>query len=259
MAHTVHKIGIAHTWHATSAENSNGTMTLFFVFIVFAIYIFINRKSPSRRGRKAENFVSSNLLELNPARYKILNDVMLPSRGNSATTQIDHIVVSNYGIFCIETKAHKGWIFGNANQDYWTQVIFRYKGRFYNPLRQNFAHVKAIEDVLGKWRLKRSIVSLVIFPNADKLKISGTDSVGYPEDIEIKIGSYLETVYSDAERDAFYNLLATSNILDEKLIRALQKKVKSGEQHQWFVSDYEKVTTLPFKKIWHKLDHPLDE
>jgi hypothetical protein len=102
---------------------------------VFFFYLLV-WKPPGGRGRRAEKFVSKNLLELNPARYKILNDVMLPSRGNSSTTQIDHIVVSNHGIFCIETKAHKGWIFGNANQDYWTQVIFRYKARFYNPLRQ---------------------------------------------------------------------------------------------------------------------------
>ena len=186
------------------------------ILVVFAFFFLLIWGAPGGRGDRAEKFVSSNLLELNPARYKILNDVMLPSRGNAATTQIDHIVVSNHGIFCIETKAHKGWIFGNANQDYWTQVIFRYKGRFYNPLRQNYAHTKAIEDLLGRPRLKRSVVSLVVFPNADKLKISGTDSVGYPEDIEIKIGSYVQAVYSDAERDEIYNLLETSNILDEK-------------------------------------------
>lgn len=186
-----------------------------FIIFVFGIYVFILWKLGVRRGRGDEKFVSRKLLKLDPSRYKILDDVMLPSRGNSTSTQIDHIVISNHGIFCVETKSLKGWIFGSAHQEYWTQVIFRYKGRFYNPLRQNFAHTKAIENLLGKPRLKKPIVSLVIFTRANKLKISGTDSVGYVHDIVRKIESYIEPVFSDTERDEIYDLLATSNILDK--------------------------------------------
>src|SRR5688572_12913831 len=115
---------------------------------------------PPQPGRNAERFVARLLGSLDPACYKTLNDVMLPSSGRTSATQIDHIVVSHRGIFCIETKAISGWIFGNANQDYWTQVIFHYKGRFYNPLRQNYGHTKAIEALLGLRRLRRPIVSL---------------------------------------------------------------------------------------------------
>ena len=62
------------------------------------------------------------MLELDPAHYKVLDNLLLPSNGNLNATQLDHVVVSNYGIFCIETKSYKGWIFGNANDKYWTQV-----------------------------------------------------------------------------------------------------------------------------------------
>ena len=180
------------------------------------IAIFIQRKSPAWIGRNGEKYVSEKLYKLDPTHYKIHNDIMLLSKGNSVATQIDHIVVSNYGIFCIETKAYKGWIFGNANQDQWTQVIFRYKGRFYNPLRQNFAHISAIKDLLGAQRLKKPVVSLIVFSVADKLKISGTDSVGYARDIVRKIGSYTEPVFSDAERDEIYNLIAAANIINKE-------------------------------------------
>ncbi|WP_339385147.1 nuclease-related domain-containing protein, partial [Vibrio paracholerae] len=37
------------------------------------------------------------------------------------TTQIDHIVVSKFGVFVIETKYMKGWIFGSKDQKQWTQ------------------------------------------------------------------------------------------------------------------------------------------
>ena len=149
--------------------------------------------------------------------YVVLDDLMLPSDGNSTATQIDHLVVSNFGIFCIETKSYKGWIFGNANQEFWTQVIYRFKDRFYNPLRQNFAHVKAVENLLGSQRLKSPITSLVAFPDADKLKISGTDTVGYARDIVRKIESYTATFYTDSERDEISNLLTSANIVDKNL------------------------------------------
>ncbi len=197
---------------------------ILFELVVFAVALFllwklsdwIDRLFARLRGLSGEKFVSKKLHKLDPAHYKILNDIMLPSKGNTHATQIDHIVVSNYGIFCIETKALEGWIFGNANQERWTQVIFRHHNTFYNPLRQNFAHRKAIEDLLGSQRLKKSIISLIAFPDADKLKISGTDSVGCARDVVRKIERYIEPVYSDAERDETYDLLVRANIIDKE-------------------------------------------
>lgn len=198
---------------------------IFITIILFGITIFIKWKLPIWVGRSGERFVSRKLHALDPAHYRILNDLMLPSNGNSSATQIDHVVVSNFGIFCIETKAYKGWIFGNANQEYWTQVIFRFKDRFYNPLHQNFAHTKAVEGLLGPQRLKSPIISLVAFPNADKLKISGTDSVGYARDVVRKIENYTTVFYTDSERDEMVNLLANTNIVDKDMRKLHNKEV----------------------------------
>lgn len=44
-----------------------------------------------------------------------------------------------------------------------------------------------------------------------------------------------------------------------RMIKALQTKIKTGEQHLWFVSDLDKVKNLSFKKIWHQLNHPLGD
>ena len=64
------------------------------------------------------------------------------------TTQVDHILVSRFGVFVIETKDYKGWIFGNANQANWTQVLFKWKFKFQNPIFQNMRHVRAVEGLL---------------------------------------------------------------------------------------------------------------
>jgi hypothetical protein len=65
------------------------------------------------------------------------------------TTQIDHVYVSRYGVFVLETKHMGHWIFGGRHQPQWTQQIFRNKFRFQNPLRQNHRHVKVLVSLLG--------------------------------------------------------------------------------------------------------------
>lgn len=199
---------------------------IFITIVLLGVAIFIKWKMPVWIGRFGERFVSRKLHKLDPAHYRILNDLMLPSKGNSSATQIDHVVVSNYGIFCIETKAYKGWIFGNANQEHWTQVIYRYREKFYNPLRQNYAHARAIEDLIGPQRLKSPIVSLVAFPNADKLKISGTDSVGHARDVVRKIENYTGAIYSDNERDEIFDLLMRANIIDKEARKLHNREVR---------------------------------
>jgi hypothetical protein len=52
--------------------------------------------------------------------YHLLNHVTLPV--SDGTTQVDHILVSRFGVFVIETKDYQGWIFGSPDSRQWTQV-----------------------------------------------------------------------------------------------------------------------------------------
>ena len=221
-------------WNSMADETNRGLLTmllslffsLWYVWVLLIIIAIIKIKLPYLKGLIGEKFVSRKLSKLDLDHYKILDDLLLPSNGNLNTTQIDHIVVSNYGIFCIETKSYKGWIFGNANDKYWTQVIYRHKERFYNPLRQNYAHVKAIEELISFKYSKAQILSFVVFPNAGKLKISGTDSVGYARDIIRKIEDYKVQLFTNAERDEIYNILVNANIQDKELRKLHDKGVR---------------------------------
>jgi len=88
-------------------------------------------------------------LKLEKDVYHRLNGITLP-RANGGSTQIDHIIVSIYGIFVIETKNYKGWIYGSEKQKQWTQVFQNgSKFKFQNPLRQNYLHIKTLADLLG--------------------------------------------------------------------------------------------------------------
>ena len=59
-------------------------------------------------GFMGELWTKEALFKLNKNEYKILNDIMIEIDG--ITHQIDHVIVSKYGIFVIETKQYNGYI-----------------------------------------------------------------------------------------------------------------------------------------------------
>src|SRR5215510_12738215 len=126
--------------------------------ILFVIGIL---QSPWFRGLRGEAFVKlAAWLRLPAKTYQRLHNVMMPTP--DGTTQIDHIFVSQFGIFVVETKNMKGWIFGSEDQRQWTQIIFKRSFKFQNPLRQNYKHVKALEATLDvPPKAIRSVVAFV--------------------------------------------------------------------------------------------------
>lgn len=104
-------------------------------------------KSARFKGWVGESLVSRKAsLKLPPEQYHAFDNVTLPD--GTGTTQIDHIYVSRFGVFVVETKNMAGWIFGAENQAQWTQTIYKRKSRFQNPIRQNYKHIKTLEALL---------------------------------------------------------------------------------------------------------------
>lgn len=125
-------------------------------------------------------------LFLSKEEYHLVKNVTLPTEGG--TTQIDHIIVSKYGIFVVETKNMKGWIFGGEKQRSWTQKIYKSSHKFQNPLHQNYKHVKTLQDCLG---VDDSLIfSLVVFVGDSVFKTKMPENVthggGYVRFIKTK-------------------------------------------------------------------------
>src|SRR6266852_2250765 len=111
------------------------------------------------RGWVGEHAVSALLTaSLNKEIYTSIHNVIIPTA--DGTAQIDHIVVSRFGIFFVETKNSSGWIFGREWDPKWTQVLFSKKCRFQNPLRQNYGHTRALAEFL---RVDHSIFQSIVF------------------------------------------------------------------------------------------------
>jgi restriction system protein len=134
-------------------------------------------------------------LRLPSETYHSIHNVTLQTP--DGTTQIDHILVSRFGVFVVETKHMKGWIFGAENDAQWTQKLFRSSFRFQNPLRQNYKHVKALEMAL---EIPGHVIhSVIVFSGASTFKTLLPTNVvrggGYIRFIK----SFQQQVLSDAQ------------------------------------------------------------
>lgn len=106
--------------------------------------------------------------------FHLMNNVTLQVK--DGTTQVDHILVSRFGIFVIETKNYKGWIFAGAKNRSWTQVIFKRKFTFQNPIHQNYKHVLAVQALLD-FIPSEAVRSAVVFTGKAEFKTEVPEGV----------------------------------------------------------------------------------
>jgi len=166
-------------------------MFLLLFFGLMALYYF-KKKLPQIKGRIGENYVRKGLKKsLDENKYTIINDVTLPLE-DGGTTQIDHIVVSTFGVLVIETKNMSGWIFGNERQAKWTQTIHRSKYPFQNPLRQNYKHTKTLALLLDVPH--KHFHSIVVFTSNAELKTKMPSNVGHLKEMMVYIKSFEEEI-----------------------------------------------------------------
>ncbi len=151
---------------------------------------------PLIKGKIGEGVVNlAAKLRLEPGVYHLIKDVTIPSK--TGTTQIDHVIVSKFGLFVIETKNFKGWIFADAKDAKWTQVHFKQKHRFQNPLRQNYAHICALSELLDL--PKDKIIGVVCFMGDAKFKTGVPNGVFLEGRYVNHIESFQTPVFSEPE------------------------------------------------------------
>lgn len=129
--------------------------------------------SANMKGAYSEKLAYRKMLELSDE-YHIFNDLFFEANGYS--TQIDHVVVSPYGVFVIETKGYKGSIYGKEDSECWTQFLYNRKYKFYNPIKQNESHVRKIRYLLQN-SVEIPIIPIVVFNDSTRLKISAQNHI----------------------------------------------------------------------------------
>lgn len=219
------------------------------LILVFALTLWA--RSPKHKGKVGE-FRVHNILTHLPGEYEVFDDVVLKT--DRGTTQIDHIVVSKYGLFAIETKNYRGEIYGDDNRKEWTQIIatdvtyrkkwyktYTYitKNHFYNPVKQAIAHAIEIKKSLNNWpHLK--VVPIVVFTGEAELShVESSHHVIYDNYLLSTIQSYNSKCLSDTDVSQIVLLLSRKNIREiisdrthirniKQAQRDMEHKIRSG-------------------------------
>ena len=193
--------------------------------LVFILYLINKYCIPKILGFFGELWCKQELSKLPKDKYKIINNLFINI--NNTTHQIDHVVISLYGIFVIETKQYNGYITGSKYDYKWIRHIGKKKIEYTNPIRQNYGHVKSISELLNIDESK--LYNLVYIPSKHvKLNIKHDGELLRP-------GYLYKTIIESTEEklpnyEEIYNKLLSYNITDRNAVKTHVTNIK--EEHK---------------------------
>lgn len=160
-------------------------------------------------GSRADKSSLAALLDGLPKdAYTVLSDIMIKSY--TGASHIDYLVISTHGIFVVHVQQYHGEITGKDTDQYWSWSNGREKQRFFNPIRQNHSHIKAVEmtlETVGKVPL----ISVVAFPRDCTFK-SRPLGVLYYDELPAKIQSYSKNALTKTQAEVAAAILERANI-----------------------------------------------
>lgn len=198
-------------------RNIYTTAVMILIALVTIIH-FSKQRKIYKYGIQGEKDIAQILSVLNN-KYIIYNDIIIGGKEKGA--QIDHLVLSPYGVFCIETKNMKGTIIGKEDDNDWIQIKSgqggkNYEKKFYNPCRQSRGHVNAIKNVLKHSDFRDIwIYSIVVF-NSNKYMNLRIETHSTPV---VKSDRLINFITSKKEISISSNQLKrVENVIDKNLI-----------------------------------------
>lgn len=194
------------------------------------------RECRERRKKKGEEGEVSTALYLGKVRgYKrLLHHVYVPRTDGGGTSEIDLVMIHEKGIIVIENKNYKGYIYGDDQDLYWTQVYGKGKKRsFYNPVKQNKSHIRHLKQLLGGWVPDTvPYLSVVTFNNGGKLKRIRINTEDVTVTSSKKVRKYLkrrlrrlERVLNRSQVDGIYRFLLEEAGETRKIKKKHEKQV----------------------------------
>jgi predicted RNA-binding Zn-ribbon protein involved in translation (DUF1610 family) len=206
---------------------------IIFILIVSILAIYLWKLySPKIKGIIGEKSISSILYFLDKSKYKVINNIVL--KKDTKTSQIDHIVISDFGIFVIETKNYKGWIIGHENSEHWTQLLFKRKQKFYNPIKQNLGHINALKQCLSQFPYI-NYIPIVVFSSKAEIKVNTSAHVINSHQLITTIKKHYKINLSETDKEEIFKKIIDSNLIDtydkNEHIESIKQQIQNQEKH----------------------------
>ena len=141
---------------------------------------------------------------------------------DNKTHQIDHAIVSKYGIFVIETKNYGGKLVGNIKDKEWTQYIGKKINKMKNPINQNHGHILALKDVTKE--KESNFIPIVCFNDDVELKVENSKAIVKFSNLNKRIKEFKEIKINNV--DKIVDILKKSNIEDKSKRKEHVKNIK---------------------------------
>lgn len=191
---------------------SNNPKLLFETIILIILCILLKLYYPKFRGFMGEFWVKLELGKLPKDKYFVLNDIMI--KDDKGTHQIDHLVLSEFGIFVIEMKNYYGLIKGKEYDNKWCQHLGKTKNYFVNPIHQNYGHIKSLSNLL---KLDdKYFISIICFSNQAKIDVKCNNIVTQVDYLKCEILKYKELLVNNDIKE-LSNIIISNNIEDKAL------------------------------------------
>lgn len=171
-----------------------------------------------------------------PYEKRLLQNLYIP-REDGSTTEIDLVMISETGIYVVESKNFSGWIFGSDRDKYWTQTLKNGKKyKFFNPVWQNEGQIKALQEVLDlkEDRMYRSYIVFSLRSVIKSMSVTRKHVVVMNRDdlyeTALEDGKTRETVFTREKVQEIYDLLEpytkASPLLKEKHNRKIEGRIE---------------------------------
>ena len=188
------------------------------------------------RGTRSERALVLMLLKYGIPARAIFHDLYV-KKLNGSFSQIDLVVATRAGIFVFEVKDYSGWIYGDGDQSYWTQVLAygKSKYRLYNPIMQNATHVRELRKRL---RLPENMpfYSIVVFYGDCVLK-----NISY-----VPVGSFI--VKPIGVLTLMGNIMNNSRLTyysdEDGVIKILKEAVQNGENIETHIQHIDNINKM---------------
>lgn len=157
---------------------------------------------------------------------------MINDQGKSR--QIDHIAITEYGVFVIETKNYSGTIYGKEKSTEWKQYLHRQSYSFKNPIHQNYGHTQIVKQVIDNEEIL--VEPIVVFLNRCKLKVQTKSKVLYDTQLVRYIISKQQILTEDKINE-IYNLIIENRITSKETIKQHNSNVKQYIEYKNKIAD----------------------
>lgn len=204
---------------------------MYIIIIIALIIIILKLKSPQYKGKCGEEIVKKQLESMSGYKY-IINNIMINDNGKSR--QIDHIAITEHGVFVIETKNYAGTIYGREKSTEWKQYLNQKCFNFKNPIHQNYGHTEIVKKVLEGETDK--IYSIVAFTRRCRLKVDAQSTVLYDSQLNNFIKSK-EKVLNYIDIDNIYKIIMENGITNQEAIRNHNYNVKHYIEYKNSISN----------------------